>query len=347
VTRLALEQLDGRRVLVTGGTGFLGRHLVRTLAEESGAALRLLARTAVTVEDLPAGARERAELARGDLLDDASLAGLCDGIDVVFHCAAATPTQPGKPPAADDYRRVNVDATLKLAMLAATAGARRFVLISSTAAMGAPAERVVDEATPCRPGSPYEVTKRLAEEGLLELGGRTGLEVVVVRPCLITGEGQRGGVLLKLFRLCRNGLFPVFGGRLDVQKPLVDVEDVARALILAAAKGRPGEVYLVTSGVRHTLGEILEIAGSLTGNPRPYRDIPLPLARATASVTTPLARLLGREPPLSPERLDLFLADRAIDIGKARRELGYAPHYRDLRSMLARTYAWYGMSGQL
>ena len=62
------------------------------------------------------------------------------------------------------------------------------------------------------PTSPYEVTKRLAEEGLLELGARTGLEVVIVRPCLIAGEGQRGGVLLKLFKLCRKGLFPVFGG---------------------------------------------------------------------------------------------------------------------------------------
>ena len=75
--------------------------------------------------------------------------------------------------------------------------------------------------------------------------------------------------------------------------------------------------------------------------------MPLPLATAAAALTTPLARLAGREPPLSPARLDLFLADRLIDIAKARRELGYAPHYRDLRAMLARTYAWYGMSGQL
>ena len=64
-----------------------------------------------------------------------------------------------------------------------------------------------------------------------------------------------------------------------MQKPLVDVEDVAHALILAATRGRPGEIYLVTSGVRHTLGEMLAIAGSLTGNPRPCRSVPLPLAR--------------------------------------------------------------------
>src|SRR5829696_8926909 len=135
---------------------------------------------------------------------------------------------------------------------------------------------------------------------MIELGLNSGLEVVIVRPCLIAGEGQRGGVLLKLFKLCRRGLFPVFGGRRGLQKPLVDVEDVARALILAATRGRAGEIYLVTSGVRHTLGEMLAIAGSLVGNARPARDVPLPLARLASAATTPLARLAGREPPLSP-----------------------------------------------
>lgn len=339
-------RLDGRDVLVTGATGFLGRHLVRLLAETSDARLRLLSRAAEPDEPA-AAARGRSRFVRADLGTPVDLAGLCAGIDTVFHAAALMPAQPGPPPGLEDYRRINLDATLRLGSAAAAAGVRRFVFVSSTAAMGAPARPVVDEAAPCQPASPYEVTKRLAEEGLLELGQRTGLEVVIVRPCLIAGEGQRGGVLLKLFRLCRKGLFPVFGGKLDVQKPLVDVEDVAQALILAATRGHAGEVYLVTSGVRHTLGEMLAVAGRLTGNPRPYRSIPLPLARLAAAVTTPLAKAVGREPPLSPERLDLFLADRAIDIGKARRELGYAPHLRDLASMLGRTYAWYGLSGQL
>ena len=336
--------LDDRRVLVTGATGFLGRHLVRTLAEETKAGLRLVTR-AGTADDLPAAARATSELARADLTDTVLLPELCRGIDTVIHTAALMPGCQDH--GAEAYRRVNLDAVLQLAHAAAAAGARRFVFVSSTAAMGAPVTDSVDETTPCRPSSPYEVTKRLAEEGLLELATATGLEVVIVRPCLIAGEGQRGGVLLKLFKLCRRGLFPVFGGRRELQKPLVDVEDVAHALILAVAKGKPGETFLVTSGVRHTLAEMLAIAGSLTGNAKPAIDVPLPLARLAAAVTTPLAWLAGREPPLSPERLELFLADRAIDIGKARRELGYAPHYRNLRSMLARTYAWYGMSGQL
>ena len=336
--------LDGQRLLITGATGFVGRHLVRTLAEETKAALRLVTRAGGS-DDLPAAARSTSELVRADLTDRDRLPELCRGIDIVVHAAALMPGR--QEHGAEAYRRMNLDAALHLAHAAAGAGVRRFVFVSSTAAMGAGTAPVVDETTACRPTSPYEVTKRLAEEGLLELAAVSALEVVIVRPCLIAGEGQRGGVLLRLFKLCRRGMFPVFGARRDMQKPLVDVEDVAHALILAARQGRPGEVYLVTSGVHHTLAEMLAIAGRLTGNPRPTIDVPLSLARLAAATTTPLARLVGREPPLSPERLDLFLADRAIDIGKARRELGYAPHYRDLRSMLTRTYAWYGMSGQL
>ncbi len=288
-----------------------------------------------------------APLIHGDLLDSDRVSTLCEGIDTVFHAAAMVGSRSSRGTNLDDFRRVNTDATLTLATAAAAAGVRRFVFVSSLAAMGIPPVARIDEGMPCRPDTLYGRTKRLAEEGLLELGQRTGLEIAILRPCVIAGEGQAGGVLLRLFRLCRRGLFPAFGSRLELHKPMVDVEDLARAMILAADQGGPGEVYLITSGVHHTLGEMLTIAGELTGNPRPYRHVPLPLARAAAALITPLARLAGGEGPLSPARLDLFLSDRLVDIGKARRELGYAPHYRDLRAMLARTYAWYGMSGQL
>ena len=206
---------------------------------------------------------------------------------------------------------------------------------------------VVDETTPCRPAAPYEVTKRAAEQGLLTLQAETGLEVAIVRPCLIAGAGQRGGMLLKLFRLGRRGLFPVLGGRLEVQKPLVAVEDVVQALLRAALVERSGGLWLVTSGERHTLGQILVVVGGLTGNPRPYLPVPMPLGRLAAALSTPLARALRLEPPLSPERLELFLADRAIDIARARSELGYEPQHRELEPMLARSYAWYVESRQL
>ncbi|MGD9510566.1 MAG: NAD-dependent epimerase/dehydratase family protein [Geminicoccaceae bacterium] len=340
------DAAGSRRLLVTGVTGFVGRHLVRTLGDRGGTALRLLVRHG-TVADLPESARGCSELAQGDLTDPGGLPALCAGVEAVLHAAALMPNRPGRQATAEELRRTNTEGTLALAEAAAAAGVRRFVFVSSTAAMGSPTSERIDETAPCRPTNPYGESKRRAEQGLLELGARTGLEVVILRPCVVAGEGQLGGQLLRMFQLCRKGWFPAFGGRLEQHKPMVDVEDLAQAIILAADRGPAGEVYLITSGIHYSMREMLTITGELTGNPRPYLPVPLPLAWAAAVTTTPLARLVGREPPLSPGRIELFLADRRIDIGKARRELGYAPHFRDLRAMLARTYAWYGMTGQL
>lgn len=335
---------DGR-VLVTGGSGFVGRHLVAAMARRTGTDIRVLARSPQRAREALRGCE--VEIVAGDLTAPETFSEACRGTGTVFHAAAAMPGQAQAPSTLAGFEQLNLAATLNLARAAAAAGARRFVFVSSTAAMGTPKEPRVDEATGCRPTSPYEVSKRAAEEGLLALREETGIEVAILRPCLIAGAGQQGGVLLKLFRLCRRGLFPVFGGRLDVQKPLVAVEDVVQALLLAAAPGRPSGPWLVTSGERHTLREMLAIAGRLVGNPRPYRSIPLGLARLAAALTTPLARAANRDPPLSPERLDLFLADRAIDISRARTELGYRPEHTALEPMLARTYGWYVSSGQL
>ena len=132
-----------------------------------------------------------------------------------------------------------------------------------------------------------------------------------------------------------------------MRKPLIDVRDLVTALCLAAKKGRSGEIYLVHSGGDHTLGSILEVCGELVGNSRPGLRIPMTAAKIAARTTTPIARLIGVSPPLSPERLKLYLTSRHIDISKARNELGYAPAHQDLMDMLKPTYDDYVQTGQL
>jgi nucleoside-diphosphate-sugar epimerase len=106
-------------------------------------------------------------------------------------------------------------------------------------------------------------------------------------------------------------------------------------------------VYLVHSGGRHTLGAILQVAGRLVGTRRPCLRIPFSVALAAAHLTTPVARLLGRPPPLTPARLRLFVADRRILIDKAREGLGFAPEHQDLEEILGRTHEWYTRTGQI
>jgi nucleoside-diphosphate-sugar epimerase len=341
-----IESFEHSRVLVTGASGFLGRHLTRTLQASPQRSLRVLTRSMKRIHEVFGKDADSLDIIPGDVTEEASLGNACRNVDVVFHCAALGTSAYGSNNRPEDYGQINEYGTAALAAEAQRAGVRRFVHVSSTGAMGAPLDAVIDEETTCRPASAYQRSKRGAELRLLEMC-RDGFPAVILRPCLITGEGKRGGDLVKLFRLCRRGLFPVFGRRLDVQKPLVSVDDVVDALVLAATRGRPGEIYLVTSGARHTLGQILDVAGRLVGKSRPYLNIPLPLARAAAQLSSPLARMLGRTPPLSTQRLELFLADRRIIIDKARRELGFEPRHVDLDEMLGRVYRDLDRTGQL
>ena len=265
----------------------------------------------------------------------------------MIHSGSAVPYAFAGAVPAGEFARVNLRGTENLAEEALRAGVRRFVHVSSTAAMGTPHERAVDEGTPCRPTSVYQVSKHASEQALLRLQREGGLDVAIVRPCLVAGEGKRGGELLKLFRLCRRGIFPVIGGRLEIEKPLIAVDDLVQALLLASTRGPACGVYLVHSGGGHTLGAILREAGRLVGKRRPYLSVPLPVARVAAHLGTRLSQQLRRQLPLTLERLNLFLLDRHIEIRKAQEELGYRPEHQDLREMLGRTYGYYVATKQL
>jgi len=342
-----VAELAGRRVLVTGATGFIGQHAVRALLGGGNVWVRILARSGDRVREVFGPASDALDVRLGDLGDAGSLAGLCDGVDLVIHSGSAVPYAFGGAAPAGEYTRVNLRGTEQLAEEALRAGVRRLVHVSSTASMGTPRENAVDESTPCRPKSEYQVSKHASEQALLRLQRERGLDVIIVRPCLVAGEGKRGGELLKLFRLCGRGIFPVIGGRLDVEKPLVAVDDVVQALLLGSIRGPAGGIYLVHSGGGHTLGGVLSEAGRLMGKRRPYVSIPLPVARGGARVGTWLSQRFKRQLPLTQERLDLFLLDRRIDMRKARAELGYRPQHQDLGEMLGRTHRYYVATGQL
>jgi nucleoside-diphosphate-sugar epimerase len=182
---------------------------------------------------------------------------------------------------------------------------------------------------------------------LLERAER-GLNVVIVRTCVIAGPGKERSELLKMFKLVKAGLFPFLGNNLDVQKPLIDVDDVVQALLLATERGTGGGIYLVTSGARHTMREILEVAQSLTGGPRTHVAIPVAAARLAARAFAQASKFLPDwNVPITDERVDLFLADRQIDISRAERELGYAPKHQSVEEMLGATYRYYRQRGMI
>jgi nucleoside-diphosphate-sugar epimerase len=287
------------------------------------------------------------EVVIADFTDPDSISNVCQDIEVVFHIASLGTSTTKPTPDGREYNQINVEGTRHLATEALRSGVKLFIYVSSTGAMGAPGERIINEQSACRPKSLYQISKLAAENELLKIYRQNGLNVAILRPCLVAGGGKRGGELLKLFKLCRKGVFPVFGRQLDVEKPLIWVGDLVEALVLASAHARAGAVYLVTSGGCYKMGEILQVAGELVGNPRPYKTFFLIFGKAIAHISTPLAKILGFSPPISPDRLELFIADRHIDITKAREELGYNPKQQNIREMIASTYEYYVRTGQL
>jgi dihydroflavonol-4-reductase len=322
--------------LVTGGTGFVGAHVVRALLAR-GASVRCLVRRGSRRDNLAGLA---VELAEGDLTDPASLARAASGISTVYHCAADYRLWSSDP---SELRRANVEGTENVLAAAAEAGVSRVVHTSSVGALaltrnGSPA----DEATPVRRESVighYKRTKYDAER-VAEAWAARGLPVVIVNPSTPVGEldirpTPTGQMIVDFL----GGRIPAY---VDTGLNLVDVRDVAQGHLLAAARGRVGEKYIL--GHRNmTLKEILETLARLTGRPAPSLRLPHAVPLAAAAVATLAARVTGKPPRVSLESVRMSRYRMFFDGGKAVRELGMPQ--TPVEEALARAVAWFREKG--
>ena len=337
---------SGTRVLVTGGTGFVGRHLTRALLE-AGAELSCLVRASSNRAALPDGARP----VRADLLTGAGLDEAVTGQDVIIHMAALLFGQGWQ-----DYLRGNAQAAERLGAALQRRGGdvRRVVLVSSLAATGpSDASPGVRDDTPPAPVSAYGWSKFMAEQ---TLGRRAGERMVVLRPPIIYGSGDRG--LLPYFRSARMGLIttPGLGRRFPVSA--VHVRDMVQAVLLACGPSARG-VYHINDGAEHTMGGLgLAIADAMGRRAR-VLPVPLPLMRAAAAISGLAGRtgaaLARRIPALGPVRAPSWNPDKYLearqpgwlcDASRIRAELGYAPVV-DLTQGMAEAVAGYRRDGWL
>jgi nucleoside-diphosphate-sugar epimerase len=300
-----------KTAFVTGGSGFVGRELIAELRRR-GIAVRALARSDAAAAAVKAAG---AEPVRGDLDDRAAMEAGMRGCDVVFH-AAAYVKQHG--PRAD-FLRVNVAGTENALAAAKAAGVRRFVHIGTEAVLadGKPIVRA-DETRPraTRPAGLYPLTKGLAEAAVIAASTPGGLETVVVRPRFIWGKGDTS-LLPELVQAVKRGRFAWMGGGRYLTSTC-HVRNVVEGALLAAEKGRPGEIYFLTDGepveFRAFMTEMLATQGVDAGT----RSIPKWVARVAAALTGWM-----KEPPVTRTAIALVGHEVTVDDAKARRELGY------------------------
>lgn len=326
--------------LVTGGCGFIGRHLVAQLAAR-GEAVRVL-----DLRPLDSSL-QGVEQVVGSITDPSTVTRAVDSCDRVFHLAANPNLWAPDPKSFD---AVNHQGTRRVLEAAQKAGVQRFIytstesILKSYRAPRQSARALIDETVVLTladmPG-PYCRSKFLAEEAARE-AARSGLPVVIVNPTMPIGPGDD---LLtppsKMILGFLNGETPAY---LDCEFNLVDARDVAGGQILAAERGRVGERYIL-GNVNLSLGELLAELRRLTGLSMPRTRVPYGLALASAAVSEAISAMTKR-PPVAPlTGVRLARTSMAFDCGKARDELGWS--CRTLEQSLRDAIRWMSRRGLL
>jgi dihydroflavonol-4-reductase len=325
------------KVLVTGGTGFVGSRVARKLVER-GDTVRCLARASSSLANLYG---LPVELARGNLQDAASLNEAVRGCNTVYHLAADYRLWSRDP---QELYRSNVDGTRNLLAAAEREGCERFVYCSTVGALGNPGDGTPGtETTPVtilEMVGHYKRSKFLAEHEAVKAAQR-GVPVVIVNPS--TPVGPNDIKPTETGRLITRFLNDQMPGYVDTGLNLVDVDDVAEGHLLAAARGRIGEKYIL--GNRNmTLREILETLATLTGKSAPRAKMPYRLALTVAHVNEFfVGTLLGREPGIPVEGVRMSKKKMFFDPSKAVNELGIPQ--TPVEEALERAIRWFYDNG--
>jgi farnesol dehydrogenase len=328
------------KILLTGGTGFLGRRIAAELAPRHE--LRLLVRPTAARDRFPANV----ELVTGDVTQPNSLKAAAAGCDAVIHAAALVkimaPTR--------DFDWVNVRGFQNALAAAEEAGAGRFLYVSSFMALG-PTEGapkgILNEAAEPRDRvwiNDYERTKTLADR-LARRALDEGAPVTVVYPGVIYGPGEmtEGNIVVRHVLDLVHRRLPALLGRPERVWNYVHVNDVAAGIAAALEKARPGKRY-VLGGENVVQDDFYKLVEEVTGVPMPKRRLPDGVARAAGVLQKGWARLRHTTPALTPDLVEVYRHDWAYSSARAEKELGYQP--RPLRQGLAETVAWLRETGQ-
>jgi nucleoside-diphosphate-sugar epimerase len=320
-----------RRVLVTGGTGFVGSHLVERLLR-NGYSVTCLVRDLQHLRWLEG---MEVHLAQGDCTRPESLASALQGVSFVFHCAGLT-----KAKRARDYYTVNHLGTKNLLEACAryNPGIDKFILVSSQAAAGPSQDgRPVDDGSRPHPVSDYGRSKLLAEEEVSRYKDR--LPVVILRPTTV--YGPRDVDVFELFRWASRGLtLEITGGERYLN--LCYVEDLAAALLLSAErKTESGGVYFVAENRSYSWSEFGGLLLS-TGGVK-ARTIKLPYGAAyLIGLVSEIGSLFTKSPALANRQKVREAAQRywLCDVSKIENDLCFRAEY-PLQKGLELTWQWY------
>ncbi|MHB8654748.1 MAG: NAD-dependent epimerase/dehydratase family protein [Terriglobia bacterium] len=324
--------MTSNRILVTGGTGFIGQHLVDQLLAE-GASVRVLTRGSRPLAKKWANV----EIVAGDLRSASTLGAAVQGCRIVYHLAGELrdPTH---------FQATNIEGTKRLLAACQASLVEEVIILSSVGVMGVRKPGSANENTSCRPRSTYERSKYAAEQLALAWSARTDIPVAVLRPTTVFGEGARpyGDSVLSWMKAIQSGHYVNFDEKAIAN--YVYVGDVVAAC-LRAAHSRAKGVFIISDSCLLT-EFVAAIAGAL-GIAAPTRVVPLPLGYAVAFCMQALGRLLPNNfPRLTVARVRALSSRTRYISAQVESALNWHPEI-GYRVGLERTVSWYRQSGLL
>jgi dihydroflavonol-4-reductase len=331
------QQIAQERVLVTGGTGFIGSAIIRALCDAKATVVVLVRPNSDrrNLKGLPV------ELREGQLEDAVSLESALAGCTALFHAAADYRLWVPDPAA---MYRANVGGTTDLMRAAIKGGIKRVIYTSSVATLGLYADgQPADESTPVALADmvgPYKRSKFQAEEEVRRLVKEAGLPAVIVNPSTPVGPRDikptpTGRIIVD----AASGRIPAY---VDTGLNLVHVNDVAAGHLLAFERGRIGERY-VLGGDDLGLAEMLAVIAELCGRRKPRIRLPRAAIYPIAFAAETVARLVGGEPFVTVDALRMAKKKMFFSSAKARRDLGYQT--RPARQALQDALLWFRAEG--
>ncbi len=323
------------KVLVTGGTGFIGSHLTERLVKE-GMDVVIPVRQSSDKRYIPPGSVETIE-AEG--LASGKIKGLLNEVDVVFHLASIR----GSGWSFDDEKvhQINVGITENLLKASENEGVGHFIYVSSVSVYGHPKGGPVDESHPCTPVTRYGKTKHESEKLVREYHAEAKLPTTILRPVITYGPRDAWGMIPKLVTLIHSKRYLTVG-KGENRVHLIYIDDLIEGMMLAVKNPGPsGNDYILAGEEPVTINRLVDIISSALNRKAPGLHIPIRPAQIAAAFLEFFYRLLSveKEPFVTRDKIDIMCRDRFFSPGKAKKDLGFAPKV-GYEEGLKRTIGW-------
>ncbi len=326
-------------ILVTGATGFIGSALVQRLVTENHNVICIIRKSSNVkyLKTLPVS------LLEADLTQKESLKIIPNNLDIVFHLAAHVDFSAVSQRAMNKMIDTNVDATcnIYLAMKEKNPNLKKFIYFSSLACMGFQREKTVTNYSPLNPDTLYGESKKQSEIKLNEISSNHNISVVILRPSLIYGIGDKRSDFLGSVRLIKKGLFPIFGNGNNIMSPLIYLDDLLM-ICLRFMGSKVNGTFICTNNEKFTINDFVKTISEILGRKGGSLKIPVWFGQFLITPVEILCKIINKSPPLNRRRIKDLSIDRKFsnihqDLDKA---IDYHPE-TDLKQGATKVIKWF------